>query len=166
MLIKSIFIHVLVRFCFLLTTPIPHRSPFIHSFLAHSLSFLCSSTFVFIKAGFLLFIKFLKKQKNLEIYAVFGRLQIKTSPCIVPVIANQLLLGSNRRVLSSNQAAINKLSPASLTKNTNQRCAFFYFWRSYRPIGDELARRSFPPLDWMPKSFSMALGLVSRNLTT
>lgn len=124
MLIKSIFIHVLVRFWLFANNPSP-TPVFIHSFLPHSLSFLWLSTFCLPKSCVSLIQQMKKKQKNLEICAGFGILQIKTSPCIVPVIANQLFLGSNRRVLSPNQAAINKLSPAPPTAKPNQNGAVF-----------------------------------------
>lgn len=57
---------------------------------------------------------------------VFGTLWIKTLPCIVPVIANQLLLGSNRREFSPNDATINKLNPASYVATTNQTGAILF----------------------------------------
>lgn len=130
MLIKSIFIHVFVRLWLFAnkTPPKPTRSirPFIHSFLPHALSFLNPSFLVIIKVAFFIFIKLIKQQKTLEICAVFGTLQIKTSPCIVPAIANQLLLGSNRRVLSANKPTINKLSPALSTVKTNQNGDFSF----------------------------------------
>lgn len=57
---------------------------------------------------------------------VFGTLWIKTLPCIVPIIANQLLLGSNRREFSPNDATINKLNHASYMATTNQTGAIFF----------------------------------------
>lgn len=75
--------------------------------------------------------------------AVVAKFQIYNNHCIVPVIANQLLLGSNRHVLSSNQTLNNKLSPAFNIFSTNRIHGFLLL--TFSSTNRSLSLKTFIP---------------------